>query len=179
MRFLIRILVAGVLLVGLYFLVAHLYPPARHAIEMVRLWQDTMPAVLPVPVEGVARRGLADTWGAARSGGRKHEGIDIFAPRNTPVLSATRGVLLRVGTNELGGSVITVFGPGGYMHYYAHLEAYGRYEEGDLVNPGDTIGYVGTSGNARGTPPHLHYGIYKPSGGAINPYPYLTPARQQ
>lgn len=179
MRLLIRILVAGAIFVGLYLVAAYFFPPVRNAIEMVRLWQDTMPAILPVPVQGVQRRGLADTWGGARSGGRKHEGIDIFAARNTPVLSATRGIVLRVGVNELGGNIVTVYGPGGYAHYYAHLERYGRYQEGDVVEPGDTLGYVGTTGNARGTPPHLHYGIYQPSGGAINPYPYLAPVNKR
>lgn len=179
MRFLVRVLIAGIIIAGLYFIAGHFFPPVRHTIELIRLWQDTMPAILPVPVQGVPRRGLVDTWGGARSGGRKHEGIDIFAVRNTPVLSSTRGIVLKVGINELGGNIVTVYGPGGYAHYYAHLEKYGKYEEGDLVNPGDTLGYVGTSGNARGTPPHLHYGIYQPSGGAINPYPYLTPTGER
>jgi murein DD-endopeptidase MepM/ murein hydrolase activator NlpD len=59
------------------------------------------------------------------------------------------------------------------MHYYAHLERFGEFERGDLVMAGDIVGYVGNTGNARGTPPHLHYGVYAPGVGAINPFPLL------
>ncbi|EHK62939.1 membrane protein related to metalloendopeptidase [Achromobacter arsenitoxydans SY8] len=143
---------------------------------MARLaWQDA-PAYLPVPVHGVAVRRLADTWGAARSGGRKHEGIDIFAARGTPVLSATEGVVTRIGGNSLGGQVVWVMGPGRQMHYYAHLDGYADIRRGQLVAPGDVLGFVGNTGNAGGTPPHLHYGIYA-AGGALNPYPLLTAPR--
>jgi murein DD-endopeptidase MepM/ murein hydrolase activator NlpD len=57
------------------------------------------------------------------------------------------------------------------MHYYAHLDRFGEFEPGDLVMPGDMVGYVGDTGNARGTPPHLHYGVY--TAGALNPFPLL------
>ena len=77
------------------------------------------PSSLPLPLPGVR---FADTWGAARSQGRRHEGVDIFAPRNTPVLSTTRGRVLNVGPNTLGGRTVMVLGPGGARHYYAHLE---------------------------------------------------------
>ena len=138
---------------------------------MARLaWQDA-PSALPVPVQGVSSARLADTWGAARAGGRRHEGIDIFAPRGTPVLSATEGVVMQVGTNNLGGQVVWVLGPGRQRHYYAHLDAYADIARGQLVAAGDVLGYVGNTGNAKGTPPHLHYGIY--DGGAINPYGLL------
>jgi murein DD-endopeptidase MepM/ murein hydrolase activator NlpD len=127
-----------------------------------------------IPVAGVRKPQIADTWGAARSGGRSHRGVDIFAKRGTPVLSATQGILLRTGTNRLGGQVITVLGPGRQVHYYAHLDSYGLFKPGDIVLAGDTIGYVGNTGNARGTPPHLHYGIYDPERGAVNPWPMLA-----
>ena len=65
-----------------------------------------------------------------------------------------------------------MLGPGGQRHYYAHLDRYADIENGQRVRPGTVLGYVGTTGNAKGTPPHLHYGIYA-SGGAINPYPFL------
>ncbi len=139
---------------------------------MARLsWQDA-PVSLPVPVQGVAPRRLADTWGAARSGGRTHQGIDIFAKRGTPVLAATEGVVTRIGENTLGGQVVWVMGPGRQMHYYAHLDGYADIRRGQLVAPGDVLGFVGNTGNAKGTPPHLHYGIYA-GGGALNPYPLL------
>lgn len=146
---------------------------ARAPWHMARLaWQDA-PAFLPVPVQGVPVQGLADTWGAARADGRRHQGIDIFAPCGTPVLSATEGVVTRVGVNDLGGQVVWVMGPGRQMHYYAHLDGYADIRRGQLVAPGAVLGYVGNTGNARGTPPHLHYGIYG-ARGALNPYPLLT-----
>lgn len=72
---------------------------------------------------------------------------------------------------------ISVLGPGGQVHYYAHLEKYGDFTVSDWVRRGDIIGYVGNSGNARGTPPHLHYGIYTATG-AVNPYPRLSGGRK-
>ena len=80
----------------------------------------------------------------------------------------------------LGGQVVTVLGPGGYRHYYAHLEDFGPQAEGDWVQTGEIIGYVGNSGNAAVSSPHLHYGIYSPSRKAVNPYNYLRgqPFRQ-
>jgi murein DD-endopeptidase MepM/ murein hydrolase activator NlpD len=149
-----------------------LYPYARQAARVVRLVREPAPATLPVPVEGVEPSQLADTWGAARSEGRTHEGIDIFAPRETQVLAATRGIVVRRGWNRLGGRAISILGPGGQYHYYAHLEGYDDPDLGDWVEAGEVIGYVGDSGNAQGTPTHLHYGIYE-GGEAINPYPRL------
>ena len=160
-------------LVLLALAMAALVPPLRHPFVLASLARQGAPAALPVPVEGVKSRGLADTWGAARSGGRKHQGIDIFAKRGTPVLSATPGIVLRVGQNRLGGNVVMVIGPGLEAHYYAHLDAFGAFEPGDVVRTGDVLGRVGDTGNAKGTPPHLHYGIYRP-GGAVNPFPRLT-----
>ena len=137
------------------------------------LLDEPAPTSLPVPVAGVRLSQLRDTWGDARSDNRTHEGIDIFARRGTPVLSATHGYVSSVQVRGLGGNTVSVQGPGGHRHYYAHLESYGRYVEGDWVDAGDTIGFVGTTGNAQGTSPHLHYGIYTRDG-AVNPYPYLT-----
>nr|WP_246351441.1 M23 family metallopeptidase [Deinobacterium chartae] len=151
-----------------------LYPYLQVAYRYMQLMSEEMPESLPVPVRGVSQRSLVDTWGGARSEGRRHEGIDIFAPRNTEILSTTRGVVERIGENRLGGRTVTILGPGGHHHYYAHLERYPDLEVGDWVEPGDVVGYVGDSGNARGTPPHLHYGIYRPGWEAINPYPLLT-----
>ena len=148
-------------------------PYARQADRFVELVREPAPAALPMPVEGVGPSDLANTWGAARSEGRTHEGIDIFAPRHTQVLSATRGIVVRRGWNRLGGRTISILGPGGQSHYYAHLEEWDDPDVGDWVEAGEVIGYVGNSGNAEGTPPHLHYGIYE-SGGATNPYPKLA-----
>lgn len=130
----------------------------------------------PMPVQGASPRRLTDQWGAPRSGGRRHQGIDIFAPCGTPVLSATEGIVFTVGENALGGQIVRVLGPGGNWHYYAHLSRYGDVTRGDRVQPGTVLGYVGQTGNARGTPCHLHYGVYSWGGGAQNPYPMLTRA---
>jgi len=168
-RIFLRILVmAVVLIVGYVFL----GPGIERAMYTMRLAAMDKPATLPVPVEGIKPRALRDTWGGARSEGRRHEGIDIFAKRGTPVLSATEGIVVRVGTNRLGGQVVWVMGPGGQRHYYAHLDRYADVEAGMRIEPGTVLGYVGDTGNAKGTPPHLHYGVYD-MGGAINPYPLL------
>lgn len=131
---------------------------------------------LPVPVHGIPPQKLKDTWGASRSQGRAHEGIDIMAPRGTKVLSATEGLIADLRDNNLGGKVIWIMGPAGSWHYYAHLDGHKRgLKIGDYVKKGELIGYVGNTGNARHTAPHLHYGIYLngKGRGAVNPYPYL------
>lgn len=125
-------------------------------------------AKIAIPIRSVRLQQIADTWGAARGADRKHEGQDIFAPRNTPIYSATDGYVIEVGENALGGRTVSVIGAGGRVYYYAHLQAYGDAREGDAVTRNTILGYVGTSGNAAGTPPHLHFGVYT-SSGAINP----------
>jgi murein DD-endopeptidase MepM/ murein hydrolase activator NlpD len=160
----------GAVLVALVTLA---WPHARAAWRMARLLSAEPPARVTIPVRGVEPGAFSDTWGADRSGGRSHQGIDIFARRNTPVVSATEGVVVRAGENALGGRTITVMGPGGWRHYYAHLEKWAGREEGDWVLPGDVIGFVGTTGNAPRDAPHLHYGIYTREG-AINPFPFLV-----
>ncbi|MDB5952039.1 MAG: peptidase [Massilia sp.] len=169
MRYFLRALVVAVILILGYGL---LEPTIERALYTMRLTAMPRPGMLPVPVEGVRASALRDTWDGARSEGRKHEGIDIFAKRGTPVLSSTEGIVMQVGTNRLGGLVVWVMGPGGQRHYYAHLERYADVEAGMRIEAGRVLGYVGNTGNARGTPPHLHYGVYD-VGGAINPYPLL------
>lgn len=135
-----------------------------------------MPSSLPIPVDRVQARELKDTWGASRSSGRLHEGIDILAPRGTKVRSATPGLIADLRNNNLGGKVVWILGPGGAWHYYAHLDGHKRgLKVGDYVKKGDVIGYVGNTGNARHTAPHLHYGLYLngKGRGVVNPYPYL------
>ncbi len=151
----------------------YLPPIARTPFYSFYLTTQNPPLVLPIPVKGVKPSQLVDTWNSARSNNRLHEGIDIFARRGTSVWSTTEGIVLSVGTNNLGGKVVWVLGPGGHRHYYAHLDRYAQIAAGDRVIPGSEIGYVGNTGNARGTPTHLHYGIYT-STGAVNPYPLLN-----
>ncbi len=95
-----------------------------------------------------------------------HKGVDIFAPRGTPVQAATSGIVLYAGTIKLGGKVVFVLGPKWRLHYYAHLNTI-QAKSLSWVSGGDGIGTVGDSGNAAGKPPHLHYAIQT----AI-PYPW-------
>lgn len=130
-------------------------------------------AWLPVPVQGVRATRIADTYGAPRGRDRTHQGVDIFAARGTPVSSTTRGIVASVRDGGLGGRQVWILGPAGERHYYAHLHDWAPgLARGDIVRPGDPVGTVGTTGNARGTPPHLHYGIYR-AGGAYDPLPLL------
>ena len=140
----------------------------------VKLYTQPPDTKLAMPLEDVRKKEIADTWQAPRGVGRQHEGQDIFAPRGTPILSATRGYIYNIGENNLGGQTVSVFGAGGRIYYYAHLDSYARgIKIGDRVTTRTVLGYVGTTGNAQGTPPHLHFGVYTPSG-AINPLPMLT-----
>lgn len=125
------------------------------------------PTGLAMPVQDVEARSVADTFGAPRGRDRQHHGVDIFAPRGTPVRSSTRGLVTSVRESGLGGRQVWVLGPAHERHYYAHLEDWAPgLAQGRIVQAGDVLGSVGDSGNARGTPPHLHYGIY----GAAGPY---------
>lgn len=164
--------IGWLVIVGALAIAVVRYTPLRRIATVVQLWTEELVPPLRVPVYGVDAAALADTWGAARSGGRSHEGIDIFAPCGHPVVSATRGVVVAVAENRLGGQYVGVLGPGGSWHYYAHLSRVAPLGIGDVVRPGDTLGYVGNTGNARGTPCHLHYGIYL-RGKAQNPHGYL------
>ena len=118
---------------------------------------------LLMPVEGVNVSDVADTWGAPRGNGRSHEGQDIFAPRGTPIYSATEGFVYRMDMTTLGGNIVMIAGAGGRRYYYAHLDNWAGIHEGKWVDTGTIIGYVGNTGNAVTTPPHLHFGIYSGS----------------
>lgn len=129
---------------------------------------------LLMPVGGVRVRQVANTWGAARTGGRQHAGQDIFAKRGTPIYSATEGYVLHVGESPVGGKTVFIFGAGGRRYYYAHLHEHAAgLAAGDHVTTATLLGYVGQTGNAKGTPPHLHFGVYGATG-AINPLPLLA-----
>ena len=141
--------------------------------RILKLYSQEPDTRLAMPLEDVRKKEIADTWQAARGENRKHEGQDIFAPRGTPILSATSGYIYNVGENNLGGQTVSVISKGGRIYYYAHLDSYARgIQIGDRVTTRTVLGYVGTTGNAQGTPPHLHFGVYT-SSGAINPLPML------
>ncbi|HBL96027.1 MULTISPECIES: M23 family metallopeptidase [unclassified Psychrobacter] len=175
----LSVLIRAVVLLGFLFVFDKLLPSISEQTQsfVVAKWQQLSLLQQELPTESslpspLPEKNLTDTWGAARSQGRSHEGIDIFAERGTPIQSTTQGIVSKVGENNLGGRVVVVVGPGGAGHYYAHLEDYADIAPNDWVNQGDIIGYVGDSGNAKGTPPHVHYGIYI-NGSAVNPYPLL------
>ena len=142
--------------------------------RVIKLYTQQPDTKLAMPLENVAKSGIADTWQAPRGDGRRHEGQDIFAPRGTPILSATSGYIYKIGENNLGGQTVSVISKGGRVYYYAHLDSYARnIHVGDRVSTRSVLGYVGTTGNAQGTPPHLHFGIYTWTG-PINPLPLLN-----
>jgi murein DD-endopeptidase MepM/ murein hydrolase activator NlpD len=141
--------------------------------HLARLAARPADTLLLMPVAGATVRQVADTWGAPRRGGRTHTGQDIFARRGTTVFSATAGYVLRVGRNSLGGNAVVIAGAGGRRYYYAHLEALGPETRlGKRVTPDTVIGFVGNTGNALHTPPHLHFTVYTRAG-PINPLPLL------
>jgi TP901 family phage tail tape measure protein len=120
------------------------------------------------PIAGTMNYSYADTFGAPRPGGRTHQGIDIIAPMGTPVVATFPGFIERV-PNELGGLAVRVRGSRGYT-YNAHFSRYGKSGK---VGTGDVIGYVGQTGNARYSVPHLHFEWHPNNGPAVNPYQYL------
>ena len=146
----------------------------RFYARVAHLYTQEPDRKIAMPFEDMSKRQIADTWGAPRGTGRRHEGQDIFAPKGTPILSATNGYVYKIGENNLGGQTVSVISAGGRVYYYAHLDAYApNLEVGDPVTTRTVLGFVGTTGNAVGTPPHLHFGVYTMSG-AINPLPLLT-----
>ena len=175
MKILARALIGALVVCGAA-LVAQ--PLVERAWFIYTLAREEPAAALPDPLASERGSRFVDAWGNARSGGRRHQGIDIFAARDTPVLSTTSGLVTRVGTNNLGGRVIWILGPGLERHYYAHLNRYGAVRVGDRIEAGTIIGYAGNTGNARGGPVHLHYGIYR-NGTAQNPYPRLVEGARQ
>lgn len=147
-------------------------------------FQTTMLQERSFPLHKRYRFSYNSTWGEGRSfGGRRiHEGTDMFADYGTPVLSACYGYVELIGWNRLGGWRIGLRSADNTYFYYAHLSSYAKgVKQGDIVRPGQVIGYVGSSGYGKpGTsgkfPPHLHFGIYRDTGTrewAFDPYPLL------
>jgi hypothetical protein len=126
-------------------------------------------------VQPVSDAKLVDTFGAPRSGGRKHEGIDIFADRGTPIHAITGGTIVQgFDGGKLGGVVVRIQGDDGRYYYYAHLNTGSTdgLRVGQRVNAGDQIGEVGNTGNAATTPAHLHFQV-RENGEWINPFDFL------
>ena len=168
--------------------------PSRQAVALVALALAGLPAAaqtveaaeallrakrLAVPVEGVARASLRDTFSDARSAGRRHDAIDIAAPRGAKVYAVDDGTVVKLFRSIPGGITIYQFDPSGALsYYYAHLDRYADgLREGAMLRRCDLIGYVGSSGNAAANAPHLHFavaalGVQKHwwQGSALNPY---------
>ena len=135
-------------------------------------------AQLAFPVEGHGVRSAQSLFGVDREGGRRqHHGIDIFARRGTPVVATADGRVSRVELTNLGGKVVWLRDEvRNSSIYYAHLDSQ-HVASGQRVQRGDTLGFVGNSGNARTTPPHLHFGIYRRGEGPVDPLPFVAPPR--
>lgn len=164
-------------------------PPTAPAVEaelLVKHRELTTPqqrlrARLMIPVEGVTRSELQNTWGDARSEGRTHQGIDIMARQGTRVQAVADGRIVKFFDSVRGGITIYQFDQTErFVYYYGHLSARAAgLAEGDQVRQGATIGYVGMTGNA--PVPHLHFEIQRLRGterrwwqaDSMNPYPYL------
>jgi murein DD-endopeptidase MepM/ murein hydrolase activator NlpD len=135
------------------------------------------PYVFPV----VGQTSFSDSWGAARATTSWHHGVDIFAPFGAPVVAVADGVLFSVGWNRVGGRRLWLRDRQGNFFYYAHLSAFSAVAvNGARVRAGTIIGYVGNTGDAAGTPYHLHFEVHPVSllmlgyDGAVDPYPYVS-----
>ena len=138
---------------------------------------------LIVPVQGVDRSAIVDTWGQARSEGRQHHGADIPAPGGTPVLAAADGTIEKLFQSARGGTTVYQRSAGGdWIYYYAHLSGYAPgLHEGHRVRAGEPIAMVGDTGDAGPGNTHLHFGLTRTAprqrwyeGEDVNPYPLLA-----
>lgn len=176
--------------------VAETAPPTQGTPGESRPWLQ-VPSPVPmgnlatrgllVPVQGIGREQLHDTFGDARGGGtRSHEALDIMAPRGTPVLAVEDGKITKLFTSKQGGLTIYQFDPSEtYAYYYAHLDRYAQgLKEGQTVRQGQLLGYVGSTGNANPEGPHLHFAIFRLTpekqwwkGNPLNPFEVLRGRR--
>jgi murein DD-endopeptidase MepM/ murein hydrolase activator NlpD len=194
-RDLSRMLAAGALSTGaaallLYLLQPETPPeaalPPRDSVVAVADSSPPQDARLVIPVQGVSPDRLRDTFAEARGLGRRHDAIDIDAPRGTPVLSVGASVVLKLFQSDRGGTTLYALAPDQRtIYYYAHLDRYAEgIREGQQLTPGELIGYVGDTGNANPGDYHLHFEISTTGnprkywgGSPVNPYPLLRTGR--
>ena len=137
----------------------------------------TTTTVPPVPVGGLVcpvqgPHHFRDTWGAPRSGGRTHKGVDMMADRGTPLVAIEAGIVGRLSNGGLGGITVWLLGDSGNEYYYAHMDAWASgLAQGQRVSIGGSLGTVGSTGNAPDEWPHLHFEIHPNGGDAVNPFP--------
>jgi peptidoglycan LD-endopeptidase LytH len=145
------------------------------------------PRPLAMPVDGIDPSTIHDSFDEMRGGAtRRHEALDILAPRGTRVLATDDGSVKKLFTSAAGGLTVYQYDPDErYCYYYAHLDAYAMgLHEGQALRRGDLIGYVGTTGNAPKDTPHLHFAVIRLdpdrrwwTGTPIDPYPLLYHSR--
>ena len=124
------------------------------------------------PVDGASS--FVDTWGALRSGGRSHQGVDMIAVRGTPLVAIEAGVVKRMSSGSLGGITVWLKAANGDEYYYAHMDGWAPgLSVGQSLSVGELLGYIGNSGNARYTVTHVHFEYHPGGGGAVNPYPLV------
>ena len=140
---------------------------------------------ISLPIKGLKLSDIQDTFEQRRGGTREHEATDIMAPRGTPVSAVNDGKIVKLFLSKPGGNTIYQFDPSErYCYYYAHLDRYAPgIAEGTMVHRGEVIAFVGSTGNANPSAPHLHFEIHRLDaekrwykGTAINPYKYLVDA---
>lgn len=157
--------------------------PATQPLSSPPSATDVITRNLIIPVSGIAPEAISDTFNEMRGSARRHEALDIMAPRGTPVVAVDDGVIKKLFTSQYGGLTIYQFDPSETVsYYYAHLDRYADgLKEGATVKQGDVLGYVGSTGNASPSAPHLHFTIFRLGaekrwweGEAINPYPLLV-----
>jgi murein DD-endopeptidase MepM/ murein hydrolase activator NlpD len=157
-------------------------PPPVVANEIPSMRDADAPRAMIVPVAGVARSAMHDTFNETR-GNRRHEAMDILAPTGTPVIATDDGTVKKLFTSKPGGLTVYQFDPDQrFCYYYAHLDHYASgLHEGQLLHRGEVLGYVGTTGNAPKDTPHLHFALIRLDqerrwwkGTYVNPYPLLV-----
>lgn len=159
----------------------------RAAEEAARRQREALQAELKLPAEGVPEwvtpgficpvggySWFRDSWGAPRSGGRTHKGVDMMGPRNTPLVAVGDGVV-RISYGSLGGNIVWLYADHGVNYFYAHLDHYpSGLRDGQRVARGQVIGYMGDTGNPAPGAYHLHFGMYPGGITAVNPYPSVA-----
>ncbi|MDL2357296.1 MAG: peptidoglycan DD-metalloendopeptidase family protein [Pseudomonadota bacterium] len=143
---------------------------------------DVAAGKLLIPVEGVKLAQLSDNFNAPRGKDRRHEALDIMAPKGTRVIAVADGKVVKLFNSKPGGLTVYQFDPTGkYAYYYAHLDRYADgIKEGDVLKRGDLVGYVGSTGDASPSAPHLHFAVVELTpakewwkGTAVNPFPLM------